>query len=105
MIGAPVRWEDGDNRTIVEGNVTRCEPEKLLRFTVFDVRSAERPPVSEEDGITFELTRKNARTILHLRQGDFSAMTDGEKYQQMSAAVWDRVLPTIKMLAEKPADN
>lgn len=102
-IGAPVLWKDADNRTIVEGNVTRYEPEKSLRFTVFDVRSAQRPDVSDEDGITFELARKDAGTLLHVRQGDFSAMTDGEKYQQASAAVWDRVLPRIKALAEKPA--
>ncbi len=104
-IGAPVFWKDEDNQTIVEGNVTRFEPEKLLRFTVFDVRSAERAAVSDEDGITFELTQKDARTLLRVRQGDFSAMTDGEKYQQASADVWDRVLPRIKALAEKTANS
>lgn len=104
-IGAPVLWKDEDGETIVEGNVTRFEPEKLLRFTVFDVRSAQRPAVSDEDGITFELIQQDARTLLHLRQGDFSAMPDGEKYRQRSADIWNRVLPRIKMLAEKPARN
>lgn len=104
-IGAPVSWKDAQDRTIVEGNVTRLEPEKLLRFTVFDTRSTERPAVSEEDGITFELSRKGAQTILHLRQGDFAAMADGGKYQKASADIWERVLPKIKFLAERTAGD
>ncbi len=103
-IGSPVRWKGGDGQTVVEGNVTRLEPEKLLRFTVFDVRAAERPEVTEEDGITFELARRDGHTILHVLQGDFSGMTDGEKYRQASAEVWDRVLPIIKALAERSAE-
>ncbi len=104
-IGAPVRWKGQENQTVVEGDVTRLEPEKLLRFTVFDVRASERPPVTEEDGITFELFQQGAQTRLHLRQGDFSAMRDGQKYQRMSEEIWDRVLPKIKKLAEKPANK
>src|SRR5262245_18552073 len=51
--GSSVVWKDKDNKTVVEGNVTALEPGKLLRFTVFDVRS-ERPPAREEDGITYQ---------------------------------------------------
>ncbi len=104
-IGAPVRWLDEDNQAIVEGNVTRMEPEKLLRFTVFDTRMAERPPVTEEDGITFELLEHAGHTVLHVLQGDFATMADGESYRRASAEVWDRVLPRIKRLAETPQDN
>ncbi len=89
----------------MEGNVTRLEPEKLLRFTVFDARSSERPAATEEDGITFELLPHAVQTLPHVTQGDFSAMTDGEKYRQMSEEVWDRVLPRIKRLAEEPAQE
>ncbi len=42
-VGSPVLWKDQDGKVVVEGNVTALEPEKLLRFTVFDVRSAGRP--------------------------------------------------------------
>ncbi len=98
--GNPVFWKDADGKVIVEGNVTALEPEKLLRFTVFDVRS-EKPPVTEEDGITYQLSERNGKTILHALQGDFSAMADGEKYRDMSADVWERVLPEVKELAER----
>src|SRR5579864_1396832 len=46
-LGSPVLWKGADGTPLVEGNVTAVEPGKLLRFTVFDVRS-ERPPVSDE---------------------------------------------------------
>ena len=98
-LGNPVVWKDAEDRTIVEGTVTALDPPKLLRFTVFDVRS-ERPPVKEEDGITFELSEKDDKTRLHVLQGDFSAMPDGEKYRDLSAEIWDRVLLKVKELAE-----
>jgi uncharacterized protein YndB with AHSA1/START domain len=98
-LNSPVLWKGEDGRVIVEGNVTALEPQKLLRFTVFDVRM-ENPPITEDDGITYELSKKNGKTKLHVRQGDFSALDDGEKYRDMSAQVWDRVLPKVKELAE-----
>ena len=99
-LGSPVLWKDQDGSVIVQGNVTALEPNKFLRFTVFDVRG-EKPPVTEEDGITYELTEQNGKTLLRLSQGDFSVMAEGEKYHRLSAEVWDRVLPKVKELAEK----
>ena len=99
--GSPVLWKGQDGTVIVEGNVTAVQQYKLLRFTVFDVRSPERPPVTEEDGITFKLFEENGKTKLHILQGDFSAMTNGEKYRDASAAIWDKVLPKVKEMAEQ----
>jgi uncharacterized protein YndB with AHSA1/START domain len=100
-LGSPVLWKGQDGTTIVEGNVTAVERNKLLRFTVFDVRSPERPTVTEEDGITFQLAEENGTTTLRVLQGDFSAMEDGEKYRDITAKTWDRVLPKVKELSEK----
>jgi uncharacterized protein YndB with AHSA1/START domain len=100
VLGSPVMWKDAEGKTLVEGNVTALEPGSLLRFTVFDTRS-ERPPVTEEDGITYRLSEENGKTILHVLQGDFSAMPEGEKYRDLSAEVWARVLPKVKELAER----
>jgi uncharacterized protein YndB with AHSA1/START domain len=99
-LGSPVLWTGQDGSVIVQGNVTAIEPEKFLRFTVFDVRG-EKPPVTDEDGITYELTEQNGKTLLRISQGDFSAMAEGEKYRDLSAEIWDRVLPKVKELAEK----
>ena len=99
-IGSPVHWKGQDGTVIVEGNVTAAKKNKILRFTVFDVRSPKRPPVTDEDGITFQLNEANGRTALHILQGDFSVMTDGEKYRDLSAEIWDKVLPKVKELSE-----
>ena len=98
--GSSVVWKDQDGKTVVEGNVTALEPGKLLRFTVFDVRS-DRPPVTEEDGITYRFDEDEMKTTLHVRQGDFSAMPEGEKFRDMSAEIWGHVMPKIKALAER----
>ncbi|OGE31962.1 hypothetical protein A2631_02475 [Candidatus Daviesbacteria bacterium RIFCSPHIGHO2_01_FULL_44_29] len=100
QLGKPVLWKDQNGIIIVEGEVTALEPDKFLRFTVLDVRGA-KPPVTEEDGITYELSEQNGVTTLHVLQGDFSAVHEGEKYCQMSGATWDRVLPKVKEIAEK----
>ncbi|MEH7118288.1 SRPBCC domain-containing protein [Neobacillus vireti] len=99
-LGSPVYWKGQDGTVIVEGNVTAALQDKLLRFTVFDVRMAERPPVTEEDGITFKLAEENGKTTLHILQGDFSVMTDGAKYRDASAEIWNKVLPKVKRIAE-----
>ena len=99
-LDSPVLWTGQDRSVIVQGNVTALEPQKFLRFTVFDVRG-EKPPVTEEDGITYELTEQNGKTLLRISQGDFSAMAEGEKYRNLSAEIWDRVLLKVKALAEK----
>jgi len=95
-----VLWKDQDSNVIVEGNVTAVEPNSFLRFTVFDVRE-EKPPVTEEDSIPYKLTEHGGKTTFRLLQGDFSVMTEGEKYHRLSEEVWDRVLPKVKALAEK----
>ncbi len=99
-LGSPVLWTGQDGSVIVQGNVTALEPQKFLRFTVFDVRG-EKPPVTDEDGITYELTEQDGKTLLRISQGDFSTMADGEKYRNLSAEIWDRVLLKVKDLAEK----
>ena len=62
-LGSPVLWTGQDGNVIVQGNVTALEPQKFLRFTVFDVRG-EKPPVTDEDGITYELTEQDGKTLL-----------------------------------------
>jgi uncharacterized protein YndB with AHSA1/START domain len=99
-IGSPVFWKGQDGSIIIEGNVTALEPNKLLRFTVFDVRM-EKPSFAEQDGITYELTEHDGTTTLRVLQGDFSGMEEGEKYCRLSGDIWDRVLPKIKEMAER----
>jgi len=100
-LGSPVLWKDPAGKLVVEGTVTALDHHKLLRFTVFDVR-AERAATTPEDGITFKLTERSGTTRLWVSQGDFSVLADGEKYRDLSARVWDRILIKVKNLAEMP---
>jgi uncharacterized protein YndB with AHSA1/START domain len=99
-LDSPVLWKDPRGNVVVEGKVTARDLHKLLRFSVFDIRG-ERPNAAPEDGITYKLTERNGRTRLWVSQGDFSSMSKGEKYRNLSAQIWDRVLITVKRLAEK----
>lgn len=102
--GSPVLWKDQKGAVIVEGAVTAIEPYTLLRYSVFNAEGP-RPQVSPEDGITFKLTERDGRTRLWVSQGDFSSMSEGAKYRNMSAEIWDRALARIKRLAERPVSS
>ena len=99
LVGSPVLWKDRKKHVVVDGVVTAVQPPVLLRFTVFDVRG-KRPAVSPEDGITYKLTEREGKTVLWVSQGDFSTMTDGAKYRELSEDIWNRALVRIKRLAE-----
>jgi uncharacterized protein YndB with AHSA1/START domain len=99
QLGSPVLWKDAAGVVLVEGSVTALDPGRLLRFTVFDTRSPG-PPASATDGITFELVEQDGATTLCLRHGDFSTLSDGETFRDLSAQKRARVLPIIKALAE-----
>ena len=99
QLGSLVQWQGNDGFVYVEGNVTALDPGKMVRFTVFDTRS-ERPPISEEDGITYRLSDIDGHMLLTIRQGDFGKMPDGEKYYLATVEIWAKVLPQLKALAE-----
>ena len=98
-IGSPVLWKDQRGRLVVEGSVTAAELHRLLRYTVFDVE-ARRPSVGPDDGITYTLTERGGKTVLWVSQGDFSTMTDGSRYKELSEAIWERALARIRRIAE-----
>jgi uncharacterized protein YndB with AHSA1/START domain len=100
-IGSVVDWQSiPDHKVFVTGSVTACEPEWLLRFTVFDVSVEPPQDVSSNDGITFTLFQHNGSTLLTVAQGDFAKIPDGVIYQRATVANWAKALPRIRELAE-----
>lgn len=97
--GDKVHWKDHSGKILVGGTVTEVEPAKYMHFTVLD-KSIEQLNITEQDGITYKIDALDGRSMLTVEQGDFSAMTDGEKYYEMTTHIWDKVLPKIKALAE-----
>jgi uncharacterized protein YndB with AHSA1/START domain len=100
-IGSAVLWKDDKGLVIAKGIVTALEAHALLRFTVFDMEAA-RPSVSPEGGIAYKLTERGGKTRFWVSQGDFSGTTDGARYRDLSAEVWERALAKVKWLAEGP---
>jgi len=98
-LGEPVLWKDPDGRPLVEGVVTKLKPQRRLHFTAADVRLP-RPELTAADGIDCEIEDRGRRTKLHVRQGDFSTIEEGEKYRSLSDDIWSRVLPRMKRMAE-----
>ena len=98
-MGSTVVWKDISGKIVVEGDVTKVEPKKFLRYTTFDVETG-RTPVTQEDGITFQLAEHQKKTKLHVLHGDFATMKDGQKYYDMTLDAWNKILPKIKELAE-----
>jgi uncharacterized protein YndB with AHSA1/START domain len=102
--GSPVRWRNAKGDVYVEGHVTEVVPGQLLRFTVRDVANPRLRPSSgrAEDEITqsYRLAGAGDRTVLSTTHGDFAKIADGETLYPLVGELWDRLLPTIKELAE-----
>lgn len=100
-VGSPVQWKTEADEVALEGAVTAVEPNKLLRFTVFDREHSElRPVFTEDDGISFTISQIDGHSVLHVRHGDFGKMANGALFQEQSGKAWDRALLKIRDLAE-----
>lgn len=102
QLGSPVLWKDQSDILKVKGQVTAIQPNSLLRFSVADVASPEVSLSSDKDGISYRLIESGGKTKLSVSQGDFSVIPESQKYYEATLAIWDRVLPKIKKLAESP---
>jgi len=105
-LGGEVCWRNAAGAVYVRGRVLAMEPEKLLRFSVCDVSGARRPLSGRvEDEITqsYALSAQGAGTVLSTAHGDFSGLADGESLFPAVAALWQRLLPKLKALAERCA--
>jgi uncharacterized protein YndB with AHSA1/START domain len=100
QLSSPVLWKDESGKTIVEGTVTALDKPHLLRFTVFAANTSH-ATTTNEDGITWTLRAKQNATILRVRQGNFASVEGGEENYKQTELIWARILPIVKVLAEK----
>jgi hypothetical protein len=95
----------GPSRTSLARHVTEVVPGELLRFTVRDVANPRLRPISgrAEDDITqsYRLAGAGGRSVLTTSHGDLAKIADGEALYPLVGELWDRLLPTIKELAER----
>ncbi len=101
-VGNPVLWNGAaDGKTYVKGKVVSYNPGKMLQYTTFDPNNPEMEDVpSNYLTVTYELSNQNAHTVLHVSQGDYSTVANGDQRYKETVNGWDSILSKIKELVE-----
>lgn len=90
-----------DGKVYVKGTVIESVPDNFLLYSVFDPNDPTLEDIVENyTTVAYELVEEDGKTILKLKQGDFSHVSNGEQRYTDSEAGWDSILPKIKELAE-----
>lgn len=104
-IGSPVLWKgiaDGKEMIFVKGYLLKLEPEKLLQFTAIDPNSDIEDIPANYLTVTYELKSSGSQTELHVSQGDYSKVAQGQKrYEDTKNGGWDMILSKIKEIVEQ----
>lgn len=102
-IGSPVSWKGHKDGVIyVDGKLIQYEPNKTLEHTVFDPNASYAKNPANHLHVKYTISSKQGMSQLHVRQGDFTAVAEGEKrYQDTTAGGgWQTVLDKIKEIVE-----
>lgn len=105
-VGSPLLWKgyyDGKETVFVKGIILEIQPNRILKYTVFDP-NASYPDIPENHlNVTYELTEQGERTILTVLQDGFENAAEGEKrYKDVynNGEGWNPILVAIKKLIE-----
>lgn len=105
-VGSPLLWKgsyDGKEMVFVKGIILEIQPNRILKYTVFDP-NASYPDIPENHlNVTYELTEQGERTILTVLQDGFENAAEGEKrYKDVynNGEGWNPILVAIKKLIE-----
>lgn len=105
---SPLRWEleyEGKPFVAVKGTIVDIQPGELLVYTTIDPNNPSIPDVPENYlTVTYRLKAEGDSTILHVTQGDYSTVADGERrYKEAynNGEGWNPILQEIKKIAEE----
>lgn len=101
--GSRLDWvgtHEGKEVTYVTGNIVTFEPYSKFVYTVID--PAAKYPLTPENHLVVDctLTETNGKTHIHVSQGDYTKVAEGEKRYGHGNG-WEDVLKGIKELLEK----
>lgn len=100
-VGSPLKWRGlADNVDYVIGEVVAFEPERLLSTTTFNPHMGYADVPDNYLTGEYRLSHSNGTTTLHIVQGDFSAVEDGEKRFEDAQGAWSSALQQLKALLE-----
>jgi uncharacterized protein YndB with AHSA1/START domain len=104
--GSPLLWRgnyEGKDMVFVKGNIVDIEPGKFLVYTTIDPNSTIEDIPENYLTVTYNLSEANGKTLLTVKQGDYSKVADGEKrYREAynNGEGWNPILVEIKKLVE-----
>jgi uncharacterized protein YndB with AHSA1/START domain len=100
--GSPLLWKGAaDGKLYVKGSIVSIEPPHRLVYTVIDPNSAIADIPSNYLTLTYDLKeRKGDGSVLHITQGDFAKVENGQNRYKDSLGGGDSILVGIKKLAE-----
>jgi hypothetical protein len=99
-IGGSFDWRGGDGIVYVKGFLVACQPERLLRYSMFDPNGGYADVAENYLTLTTMLTPVDGGTRLDIATGDFATVANGDiRYQHMTAG-GDTLLVQMKEIAE-----
>ncbi|RYD56032.1 MAG: hypothetical protein EOP56_13940 [Sphingobacteriales bacterium] len=104
--GSPLVWKmmhEGKEFIPVKGNIVSIVPGQSLSYTVIDPNSGIEDIPENYLTVDYNLEPSGTATILHVTQGDYNTVADGERRYQESynnGEGWNPILVEIKKLAE-----
>jgi uncharacterized protein YndB with AHSA1/START domain len=104
--GSPLLWKGAaDGKLYVKGEIVTFAPPQLLEYTVIDPNNPALADIPENYltmSFTVSARGENAST-LEIKQGDFTAVANGEQRYNDTVGGDDFLLVAIKKLAEAQA--
>lgn len=104
--GSSLLWKgnyEGKEMVFVKGDITAIEPGKFLAYTTIDPNSSIDDVSENYLTVTYSLSEENGQTNLHVTQGDYSKVAEGERrYAEAynNGEGWNPILVEIKKLVE-----
>lgn len=104
--GSSLLWKgthEGKEMIFVKGDVIAIDPGRHLKYTTIDPNSTIDDISENYLWVTYDLLESNGKTKLTVRQGDYSAVAEGEKRYKDSynnGEGWNPILVQIKKLVE-----
>lgn len=108
-VGSSLLWEmdyEGKTLVAVKGTIVAIRPGEFLAYTTIDPNSGIADLPENYLTVTYALQSEGAHTVLHVTQGDYAHVGDGEQRyaEAIAAGGWQTILEQIKTLAEQTGE-
>ncbi|MEO6917381.1 MAG: SRPBCC domain-containing protein [Chitinophagaceae bacterium] len=106
-VGSELLWRafyEGQDTVFVKGTVLQIDAPKLLEYSVIDPNSGIADLPENYVNVTYALEPAENKTVLTVKQGDFSKVADGQRrYEETlnNGEGWNPLLVQIKAIAEE----